>query len=352
LQPNNKIEAVDFLKGYSILSIVIFHFFQGIHYGPLFARLINFGGTGIHPFIFASGFGLYLSHLKKPLKSVPFFKKRFSKIYIPYIIIVLASALISILIPIYANSWYAVFGHVFLYKMFDENIEGSYGYQLWFISTIIQFYLFFPLIIWLRERFPGGKILAVGLAISLGWALGIVLLHLEGLRIWNSFFLQFLWEFILGMYCAERFQLKNFRFWQISKLNLLLITIAGLSLYGLMALYGGDFGKQLNDVPAFFGYTSLCLLIYAFQIGWLNRWILFTASISYSLFLIHFLVINLVLAFTNAIHLPYTAVLLVPMLAICYLVSVPLEIFFGLLINRLQSPGASINGKQTPSRHE
>ena len=151
----NKIEVIDFIKGYSILSIVLFHYCQRLHLPSLLSKAINFGGTGIHTFLFASGFGLFLSHLPKPLGYGDFLKKRFTKIYIPYIIIVTLSALISLVIPLYENTWNNYFSHVFIYKMFDNHLIGTYGYQLWFISTIIQFYLLFPLIVNLRIWMPG-----------------------------------------------------------------------------------------------------------------------------------------------------------------------------------------------------
>lgn len=37
----------------------------------------------------------------------------------------------------------ALFSHIFLYKMFVSDYEMSFGGQLWFISTIIQFYIVF-----------------------------------------------------------------------------------------------------------------------------------------------------------------------------------------------------------------
>ena len=39
--------------------------------------------------------------------------------------------------------------------------------------------------------------------ISLLWGMLTVLLKTNDMRIWNSFFLQYLWEFILGMKLAE-----------------------------------------------------------------------------------------------------------------------------------------------------
>ena len=54
-----------------------------------------------------------------------------------------------------AANWEAVASHVFLYKMFDNELDISLCYPFWFISTIIQFYIFFPLIMRLI-RIRGG----------------------------------------------------------------------------------------------------------------------------------------------------------------------------------------------------
>ncbi len=333
----NKVEVIDFLKGYSILSIVLYHFFQGIALSPVLAKAIHFGGAGIHTFIFASGFGLFLSHLQNPIPYTQFLRKRFTRIYVPYIIVVTLSAAISLFIPIYENSWNNYFSHVFLYKMFYDHLIGTYGYQLWFISTIIQFYLVFALIVKLRQWIPGNIFLLVGLLISYGWAIVFLLLHKEDLRSWNSFFLMFIWEFMLGMYCAEIYLKKGYEFWKIRKSFLIGIAISGLIVYSGMAILGGRFGKAFNDVPALFGYTALCIFIYSLQIKWINRFILFTANLSFSIFLIHFLVLNGVRMACQALGITYTWVMLFPVLLLCYLDALPLEKFFSYITNGLLS---------------
>ena len=341
----NKIEVIDFLKGYSILTIVLYHYFQGIELSPVFAKAIHFGGTGIHTFIFASGFGLYLSHLQKPIPYPQFLKKRFTRIYIPYIIVVTLIALISLFIPIYENNWNNYFSHLFLYKMFDGDLIGTYGYQLWFISTIIQFYLVFFLIVKLRQWLPGNIFLLVGLLISYGWATISLVLHKEDYRNWNSFFLMFIWEFMLGMYCAEIYLKKGYKFWKIRKPYLIGIAITGLLIYSMMAILGGRFGKAFNDLPALFGYAALCIFIYELKIKWINQFILFTAKLSFSIFLIHFLILDLLREACGALGLTWSWMMLIPCLAICYLAAIPMEKFFNYLINIWLKPvqPASIN---------
>ncbi len=341
----DKIEIIDFIKGYSIISIVLFHYCQGIELPPVLSRSINFGGTGIHTFLFASGFGLFLSHLKRPLGYGNFLKKRFSKIYIPYIIIVTISALISLWIPIYENNWNNYFSHVFLYKMFDSHLIGTYGYQLWFISTIIQFYLIFPLILKARQWLPGKSFLLAGLLVSIVWAVIILLLNKEGERNWNSFFLMYLWEFMLGMYCAEIYLQKGIAFWKLKRSWLIITCVAGLILYSALAILYGRTGRTLNDIPALFGYASLCILIYRLHIAPINRFILFTAKISFSIFLIHFLVLNLVLSGSSMLGINSVPVAACLSLILCYLASVPLQRFFDYLT------GSLMDGPKIPTKN-
>jgi peptidoglycan/LPS O-acetylase OafA/YrhL len=333
-----RIEVINFIKGYSILSIVLFHYFQGISLSPLFEKAINFGGTGIHTFLFASGFGLFLSQIGKPLSYGEFLKKRFAKIYLPYIIIVTVTALISLFIPLYVNSWNAYFSHLFFYKMFDNELIGSYGYQLWFVSTIIQFYLLFPLIVLLRKKIPGNGFLLMGLCISWAWALVVLLLRKEGLRNWNSFFLMYLWEFMLGMYCAEIYIARNYAFWKIRKVLLMGVGIAGIAIYSLMAFSLGRAGKVFNDLPGLFGYGALCVFVYSLHIKLINRFIFFTANISFSIFLIHFLVLNLVQAGCRLMGITWSWFMLIPSLVICYLAAIPLQKFFNRITGSLLFP--------------
>lgn len=325
---NKKITAIDFLKGYSILAIVVFHLGQIMNPSPTLASLINFGGTGVHAFIFISGFGLFLSHLAKPLSYKNFLKKRFTKIYIPYILIVALSALISLFIPVYDNSLYAFLGHVFLYKMFDERIIGSYGYQFWFVSTIIQFYLIFPLLVQLKKRIKESYFVIAGFLISICWAIFIYNAGIGEMRIWGSFFLQFIWEFMLGMVCAERFYRKGFAFWEQKLTILAFIAAIGIGLYSLMAIKLGVVGHIFNDIPAFFGFTAFGLFIFHLRAAWINRVILFTASVSYPLFLIHFLVLLLVVEACQYYGLAFSLPAAALTLLLCYLAAVLLSRLF------------------------
>lgn len=91
-----KNDIVSFFRGIAIFTIVIYHLIQTINTDPIIQKVAAFGGAGVHIFILCSGFGLYLSYLQKPINYITFLKKRLSRIYYPYIIIVILMAIHSI----------------------------------------------------------------------------------------------------------------------------------------------------------------------------------------------------------------------------------------------------------------
>lgn len=149
-----KLDVVNFLRGYSITTIVLMHLLQSYHLPSGLMKATSFGGAGVHIFILCSGFGLYLSYLNKPLGYKDFLLKRFGRIYWPMAIVCIATAFWmlyhgkEILMPL--------LGNLLLFKMFVSELECSMGGQMWFISTIIQFYLAWPLIIKLINIKRGG----------------------------------------------------------------------------------------------------------------------------------------------------------------------------------------------------
>lgn len=261
LDKKGHIQTLDFLKAFSIITIVLMHLCQ--NYLKALPSVINtassLGGTGVHVFFFASGCGLYLSYLKHSTTFTEFMKKRFGKIYIPYILIVI----ISFILPwMYVGSdrFVALLSHIFLFKMFVPRYEGSFGFQLWYLSTQFQFYFVFTLLCKVREKINGKQFVIGSVIVSLAWSCLVTALGFGEERVLNSFFLQFLWEFCLGMEVAK--VLKSGKELDFKRWQLFLIAIVGIGLEGVIALKFPTL-KALNDVPAFLGYTALAIWLYA-----------------------------------------------------------------------------------------
>lgn len=285
-----RIELIDFLRGVCIFTIVLMHLCQGYTNGAV-NKAFAFGGAGVHVFILCSGLGLYLSYLYKPLRYMDFLRKRFLKVYVPYAI---AVALWGVWLLVSKGSFpiKEVASHLLLYKMFSEELDTSLCYPYWFISTIIQFYLAWPLIVRLVRGW-GGYFIALG--ISIVWSTLVGVLGYEELRPWGSLFLQYLWEFCLGMWIAE----KIYRHDKIGgvlvaserwKLWWLLIGVfGGMGLSAMMAWNGGWL-KLYNDIPSLVGYLSVMLLIYKIGVKLVNRFFVWASGFGYELYLVHSLV--------------------------------------------------------------
>ena len=202
-----KNDIVSFFRGIAIFTIVIYHLIQTINTDPIIQKVAAFGGAGVHIFILCSGFGLYLSYLQKPINYITFLKKRLSRIYYPYIIIVILMAIHS---SIQYNKFplNEVLSHIFLYKMFSTQLDTSICYPFWFISTIIQFYIAWPLIVKIIQHKRG---YIAALVISILYMTIVAVLKFSEFRVWNSFFLQYLWEFCLGMWIAEQLYTHNIK---------------------------------------------------------------------------------------------------------------------------------------------
>ena len=319
-----KLEVINFLRGFAIFTIVLMHCVQG-HLEGVMHKAASLGGAGVHVFILCSGFGLYLSYMNKPLGYLDFLKKRFGKVYFPYVIVIVLYAIWG-LISSGAVKWDAVASHVFLYKMFDNELDISLCYPFWFISTIIQFYIFFPLIMRLI-RIRGGYLLA--LLISILWATLVGWLGYEDYRPWGSFFLQYLWEFALGMWIAEKVKnsewtedkmMKTLKIW-----HLILTMCVGMGLSAMMAWNGGIL-KLYNDIPSLVGYASMLLIVYKVGIKWVNSFFRYTSKIGYEWYLVHILTFIVVHHFMDGV-LPMWIVL-----AICLLASYTMAFVFSKLL--------------------
>ena len=279
---------VNFLRGYSISTIVIMHLVGMLGISGIWEKAAAFGGAGVHVFILCSGFGLYLSYLRKPLGYIAFLKKRFTRIYMPMAVLCVATA---VWMACMGREWFMpLWGNLLLFKMFVPELESSMGGQMWFVSTIIQFYLAWPLIVKLFNIRGGVKL---ALIISLLWSTTVGLLGYAEERVWNSFFLQYLWEFCLGMKMAEIYH-DNPKALEVPRWKYLLtLCVAGVGLTGIMGFAGWPW-KLYNDIPSLMGYMSLALIIYKVGIKPLNRLLEWTNRFSYEWYLVHMLVFDII----------------------------------------------------------
>ena len=198
---------IDYLKGVSILTIVLFHAVWC--YMPdtpgVLKTLVGPFSHMTRLFFFCSAFGLYYSHLCHPLAYPAFLKKRFWKVYVPYILVVAVCAFVPY--TYYDTDRFAAFlSHVFLFKMFVPKYIQSFG-PFWFMSSIFQYYLLFYVFVRMKEKIRNDRLyLLIWVLISLMWcALGWQIPEIEENlgSVYGTFVFMHAWIFVLGMLTAQ-----------------------------------------------------------------------------------------------------------------------------------------------------
>lgn len=293
---SERIEFIDFAKGFAISTIIVMHLVMRLPLSNLGKNLVAFGGTGVHLFIFLSGFGLVFSGYRS---FSHFIKRRLMRILVPYYICVTFIFLFNQFVPVYKDGLYAYLGHIFLFKMFDERIIGSFGYPFWFISTIVQLYLLFPLLDGIRSRFGKNVLLLSGFCVSAAWWIFIFVQNLYHYRVWNSFCFQYLWEFCLGMYFAQAYHADKYKFWEPKNTLLVFVWAGSLLVSGIMVWQFGEAAKVFNDIFVFLAYGSFVIMSFMFFASGSNgrKILLKIGLVSYQLYLIHDFLTNLVLRY-------------------------------------------------------
>jgi len=250
-----------------------------------FLTLSAIGGTGVHVFFLCSGIGLYGSYLKQSITFPKLIKKRFVRIYLPYIAVVVLSFFLPWLYD-KTDRVAALLSHVFLFKMFVPAYEMSFGTHFWFLSTLFQLYALFLPLCFLKRKLGGKPFFLCCFGISVLWWVFCFVFELGEIRIWGSFCLQYLWEFAAGFLLAERFYQKNPI--RLHPVLLGVFAVCGIGLQASMALFS-EYLKIFNDIPALLGYASLALLL--LRIPLIQKACRAVSVFSYEFYLLHILVI-------------------------------------------------------------
>jgi len=144
------------LMGIAIIWVVLFHSNipapESTVLRLLWYLLISFGGgIGVDIFFIVSGFGLTFSHAKSPCYGKngeywTFIRKRLLRVFIPFLLVALVCfGIVNIVI---GTDVLKFLSNVSLLSFF---IEGERTY--WYIAATLIFYCFFPLLMWLSDKF-------------------------------------------------------------------------------------------------------------------------------------------------------------------------------------------------------
>lgn len=128
--------------GIAIIGIVLFHYYEDLVRMKLainpIVKIFSYGNLGIDMFLFISGVGLCFSYKSNSNKRI-FYKKRFKKIIILYLLISRPFWIWRDIIL--EHSFKMFFMDISMISFFTEGNR-----QLWFIALIIILYIVFPYI--------------------------------------------------------------------------------------------------------------------------------------------------------------------------------------------------------------
>lgn len=305
-------EALSLAKVLALIAIVLYHFLGDwlvkLNEGLVHLNLVEtiffyaskFGSQGIHIFFLASGFGIAYSELKSRRTGTSFFIRRINRLYPSYLKAVLFSLLLYSIFSNFEFTFLEIVSNLFLLQNFDSELISSINTNWWFVPTILQMYVAYFL---LREKLLGShklKILLVFFIGSLLYKLSIYIsvmqggldIKLGGVSPYSSFFLNYFWEFVVGVLLARCIIEKAFK---INLLTLIVLFSIGVLLEAIGVYitryeWGGLFNDDLFFVGVCFIFMSFSLMI----VGWtkdlkvlLLKFVAALGGVSYEVYLIH-----------------------------------------------------------------
>ena len=285
------------LFGVSILSIIIFHFFNGTlkhrshdliyHFG--FAYNDVFGSIGVEIFLFLSGLGLYYS-LTKNSDIKTFYSRRFERVAIPYFI---------------WGTLYWILADIVIKKESFTQLCSDFSFYtfwfkgkqvFWFIAYILLAYAFFPLLYKLINLKVNGREISGIICIALCAVCYIVLFWLSNAH--PHFYknteiaLGRIPVFIIGTWYGKRVYYKE-------KFGLpdVLLALSGFFLI-LARIFTkkSDYFKEIGLVvdkrvaPCYFAITLIfifCLVFELLNSERVNKGAILVGSYSLELFMTH-----------------------------------------------------------------
>jgi peptidoglycan/LPS O-acetylase OafA/YrhL len=252
--------CIDLLRGVAALSVVYFHSMQRVELKPSVAAgnlvtsiergalfLSGFGRTGVVLFFVISGFCIHLkfaSHSTQAGSSsyppfVSFWKRRFVRLYPPYLICLLLFMLCQLpwLRPTGEAPWaYDIFMHLFMLQNIDPRTVYSIMPVAWTLAVEEQLYLAYFLMLYLRKHLGWASTLTIAFAARVFFFLIAFFVHrVSGMQIPIEFGLAHWFAWVLGAFAVEAYvSNRQLPTWTRSgAVALLFACIAGCQQYAL-----------------------------------------------------------------------------------------------------------------------
>ncbi len=265
VQASDRIDFYDFLKGVAIVAVIIIH--AGYFYNAsdsaehsLFFSLTNAMSRFCIPIFFISS-GILLTPWEKISNKNDYYKKKFLRIFLPYIILV---------------TFMAVYFHSPVLKYLYLMFSGQALIPFYFIIVLLQLYLVYPILSKYRRR---KYFLLITFLISFSVTLLFDPITIFGFPI----FVKFLFFFAYGIYMRDYFlsftklQKTELALWFTVLVVYILILITlpemyfnlrlfyGLAIFNLLYYYRETLEKYNYFYKTFINIGTYSLWIFLFH---------------------------------------------------------------------------------------
>ena len=149
------------LKGIGILSVVFAHISYILVNDSHFLYPLSIaGGVGVDLFLLMSGFGLTVSMLKKKLSISEFYRRRLTKVFIPFWLVLI------ILFIVDDEVLHITYSLKYILESLVEWFPRASAFDdvdspLWYINWLVMFYVLFPLLFMPKRPWLTAILLAV-----------------------------------------------------------------------------------------------------------------------------------------------------------------------------------------------
>lgn len=261
-------------KALGIILVVVGHFTSKVYMPAYYVEMKNLIFSFHMPlFMVLSGFLFQMSLCSKPVKTplLPFLKKKFFRLMVPYFFISVAIALLNFILGFFMPVKRPVDWH-YLVEILYTNVGGSAVF-LWFIYTLFVIFLISALCM----RFKGGIYL-----------LGVLSVLLYFIPLPQLFYLSFVHSFIVYFWGGMvLFSLADSQKLRLSFVHSLIAMLVLSFAYIGRELIAIDYAKQiLNLTCGFAGSYMIICFAFAFQRNG-NGWLISLGKYSAYIYLLH-----------------------------------------------------------------
>ena len=357
-------KEMELLRGIAILSVIVLHATKSFFLTEINSILVLFSITcaivlfGVPLFIFISGF-LLSKKYNNNYAIIDFYKKRFKIIIPPFLIF---SCIYLIIFYILAKPF--EFMPENLYVLIVRIITATSYYHLWYFGLIIQFYLIFPVVDKIVNKYENNlfTLLVISILIQLIWTLGRIYLfsfidNFKNLGIiyilinvpLQYSFLSHIAYFMLGLYISKNYEriTKTFQsnrtyFYIIPFLILLIILQSYFWIFGTLR-YGAFYNipitfHSIMNLTGMFLYITMAIFFLKISLDLINQkniieWILTKfGQYSFGIYLIHAGIITLTTITLNLININYNNL---SFFIICIVITAIMSLIITYIINFL-----------------